>query len=628
MALCLALMGSPAAAQKRKKGKKIQASFTTYWQQAAKYKMEVDLNTKNHRFTGTQELYYTNNSPDTLRQVFYHLYFNAFRPGSMMDVRSRSIEDPDGRVTDRISKLKPEEYGELKAKSLKMNGKDVKMEHVGTILEVELPQPILPGQSATFAMEFEGQVPLQIRRSGRDNAEGIDYTMTQWYPKMSEYDVEGWHANPYVGREFHGIWGDFDVKLTLDSSYVVGGSGLLQNPQEIGHGYEKPGSKVNRPAGDKLTWHFIAENVHDFAWAADPDFTHDVRKVKDGPELHFLYQEGTGTKAWADMQPYAEKLFPMMAERFGKYPYPQYSIIQGGDGGMEYAMCTMITGERSFGSLVSVVVHEAVHSWYQMLLGTNEAKYPWMDEGFTTFAQDFILDLMFEQKKLNPQKGNYQSYYSIAQSERAEPMTTHADHYQTNRAYGINAYSKGAVFLKQLSYVVGNEAFWQGMYRYFEEWKFKHPTPRDFKRVMEKTSGLELDWYFEHFVGTLNTTEYGVVGLEISDQNKTDVILRRNNAMPMPLDIFVQYKDDTYALYHIPLRIMRGAKKEEKGLYEGVKYHVAPDWPWVYPEYRLQLDRPASEVARIIIDPSQRLADVNSKNDVYPQGGGLRFEGE
>lgn len=115
--------------------------------------------------------------------------------------------------------------------------------------EVELPKPILPGQSATFAMEFEGQVPLQIRRSGRDNAEGIDYTMTQWYPKMSEYDIEGWHSNPYIGREFHGIWGDFDVKLTLDSSYVVGGSGVLQNPQEIGHGYEKPGSKVNRPAG-------------------------------------------------------------------------------------------------------------------------------------------------------------------------------------------------------------------------------------------------------------------------------------------------------------------------------------------------------------------------------------------
>lgn len=134
MALCLALVGHTATAQKRKKIKTPPSTFTTYWQQAAKYKMEVDLNTENHRFTGTQELQYTNNSPDTLHQVFYHLYFNAFRPGSMMDVRSRSITDPDGRVKDRISKLKPEEYGELKAKSLKMNGKDVKMEHVGTIL--------------------------------------------------------------------------------------------------------------------------------------------------------------------------------------------------------------------------------------------------------------------------------------------------------------------------------------------------------------------------------------------------------------------------------------------------------------------------------------------------------------
>ncbi len=173
------------------------------------------MDVQTNQFTGKQELKYTNNSPDTLNRVFYHLYFNAFQPGSMMDVRSRTIADPDRRVAARISKLKQEEMGYLHAKNLKMNGKAVQFTEVETILEVDLTEPILPNSSVTFEMEFEGQVPVQIRRSGRDNEEGVRYSMAQWYPKMANYDEQGWHANPYIGREFYGIWGDYDVKITL-----------------------------------------------------------------------------------------------------------------------------------------------------------------------------------------------------------------------------------------------------------------------------------------------------------------------------------------------------------------------------------------------------------------------------
>ena len=162
--------------------------------------MDIDFDVSNHQFTGTQKLNYYNNSPDTLGEVFYHLYFNAFQPNSMMDVRSRTILDPDPRVADRISKLSEEEIGYQRVIKLRMDGKPVDYEVVGTILEVDLPEPILPGSKVVFDMAFEAQVPLQIRRSGRDNKEGIDYSMTQWYPKMCEYDYQGWHANPYVGR--------------------------------------------------------------------------------------------------------------------------------------------------------------------------------------------------------------------------------------------------------------------------------------------------------------------------------------------------------------------------------------------------------------------------------------------
>jgi len=237
----------------------------------------------------------------------------------------------------------------------------VQFEIVGTTLECQLPNPIMPGEKVTFEMDFEAQVPLQIRRSGRDNSEGIEYSMSQWYPKMAEYDYQGWHANPYVGREFYGIWGDFDIKITIDSSYVIGGSGYLQNPEEIGHGYLAPDKKLKRPKGDKLTWHFIAPDVHDFMWAADPDYTHVTYPGPDDLTLHFFYQADSSTEAWELLPEYTAKAFEIMNKTFGKYPYKQYSVVQGGDGGMEYPMSTLITGQRELRSLVGVTVHEMNH---------------------------------------------------------------------------------------------------------------------------------------------------------------------------------------------------------------------------------------------------------------------------
>jgi len=200
-----------------------------YWQQEADYVMDIDFDIEKHQYKGEQTITYTNNSPDDLDKLFYHLYFNAFQPGSMMDVRSRTITDPDKRVGDRIAALSPEEIGYIKVKSLKVNGKKVKFVTEGTILEVALATPIRSGETATLEMKWDAQVPLQIRRSGRNSSEGIDYSMSQWYPKLSEYDFQGWHPNPYVGREFHGIWGDWQVNITIDSKYILGATGELSN---------------------------------------------------------------------------------------------------------------------------------------------------------------------------------------------------------------------------------------------------------------------------------------------------------------------------------------------------------------------------------------------------------------
>ena len=262
----------------------------TYWQQHVDYTMDIDVDVKKFQYKGKQTLVYTNNSPDNLKKVFYHLYFNAFQPGSQMDVRSLNIKDPDRRVRDRISKLKPNEIGYIKVNSLKQNGVLVSHETVGTILEVKLNEPIKSGESVTLEMNFDAQVPVQIRRSGRNNKEGVAFSMAQWYPKLAEYDFQGWHTPPYIAREFQGVWGDFDVTIHIDKNYTVGGSGNLQNPQEVGHGYQDASQELNLPAGDKLTWNFKAPDVHDFMWAADPEYKHDVLKMENGIDLHFLYK--------------------------------------------------------------------------------------------------------------------------------------------------------------------------------------------------------------------------------------------------------------------------------------------------------------------------------------------------
>ena len=586
---------------------------TSYWQQEANYKMDVDMNVQNFQYTGDQELIYTNNSPDTLNKVFYHLYFNAFQPGSEMDVRSRTIADPDDRVGDRISKLSPSQQGYLRVNSLTRNGKPLQYEEVGTVLEVELDKPILPGEKATFNMKFAGQVPEQIRRSGRNSSEGVALSMVQWYPKLAEYDFQGWHADPYIGREFHGVWGDYDVNLKIDKSYTVGATGVLQNANEIGHGYEDAGVKVKETKGKKHNWHFKAEDVHDFAWAADPEYIHDKRVAKDGTVLHFLYKDNPEIKEnWKNLQPKTEELLEYFNEHIGPYPWPQYSVVQGGDGGMEYAMLTLITGERKFGSLVGVTAHEMAHAWFQHLLATNESKHEWMDEGFTSYIADLAMEEVMDTESENPFSGSYRSYNRLAKSGIEQPQTTHADRYVYNSAYGASAYSKGAVFLAQLGYIIGQENLQKTLKRYYDEWKFKHPTPNDFIRIAEKVSGAELDWYLTDWTQTTNTIDYGIMAVE-EEASGTRVVLERIGNMPMPVELTVNYADGSSEEIYVPLQMMRWEKPVEDTT------RVADDWAWAYPTYSVSLEKPKSQISSIEIDDSQLMADINRENNTWQQ---------
>ena len=578
---------------------------TSYWQQKVDYKMEIDMDVENHQYKGTQELTYTNNSPDTLYRVFYHLYFNAFQPDSQMDVRSRTIEDASSKISDRISKLTLSEIGYIRPTLLTQDGQNLQFEVVGTILEVLLNTPIPPNTSTVFNMNWDAQVPIQIRRTGRYNAEGVAYSMTQWYPKLAEYDFEGWHAVPYIAREFHGVWGNFDVSIKLDENFIIGGTGYLQNADKKGLG-----GKSKRKT---RTWHFSAPNVHDFAWAADKDYIHDTYPGPNGVKLNFYYKNNPEIlENWKALQPKTADLLAYFNTHIGKYPYKQYSVIQGGDGGMEYAMCTLITGERKLGSLIGVTAHELAHTWFQFLLATNESKHEWMDEGFTSYISSIAMNELMEEGKENPNADSYGGYNYIATSGKEQPQTTHADRYNTNTGYGIAAYSKGAVFLSQLAYVIGKENLDKTLLRYYKEWSFKHPTPNDFIRVAEKVSGAELDWYLMDWTQTTNTIDYGIIEV-LTEDSETKVSLERIGLMPMPVDISVTYEDGSVGAFYIPLQMMRADKPNPNPNQE---WTVLPDWAWANPTYEFVIKND-KKIKRITIDASQLMADVNLENNRY-----------
>ncbi len=591
-----------------------------YWQQQVDYSMDIEMDVRANQLDGHQKLVYTNHSPDTLRQVFYHLYFNAFQPGSMMDVKNRTIRDPHPKIKSRISTLSDKDQGWQKILSLAQDGKPVEYEIAGTILQVTLDHPVLPGASTQLDMHFEAQVPVQIRRSGRDNAEGVRYTMTQWYPKISEYDRDGWHPNPYVGREFYGVWGDYDVTISIDPQYMIGATGLLQNPGKT------PDQRPEEMKDNKRIWHFIARQVHDFAWAADPDFTRKTMQRKDGILLQFIYQPGEKTADWAKMPAIMDKVFDYANTHYGQYPFPAYSFIQGGDGGMEYPMLTMITGNRSINSLVGVAVHELMHSWFQGVLATNESLYAWMDEGFTSFASTEIMHYLAQagilgtpgQAAKNPFLGEIEGYLAYAKSNYEEPLCTHADHFNTNYAYGMASYVKGQLLLYQLGYIIGDETMHKGLRKYFAQWKFKHPTDLDFFRVMEKVSGIQLDWYYRYWVHSTKKINYAIDTV-ISTGNifrkKTVVTLRNTGQMPMPIDVVVTFKNGKQKMYNIPLRMMFGHKHEMVDM----PVQVLPAWPWVNPTYSLTIPKRMGKIKSIEIDPSMRLLDIDRSDNRWEQ---------
>ena len=598
--LCLPLWAMPFA----------NNAQSVSWQQEANYEIAVDFDAENHSFRGRQLIRYINHSPDTLNEIYFHLFYNAFQPGSSMDEWVNNIPDPQYEMDLKIKYLTSFETGWILVNQILENNRQYELNVSETVLKAIPAEPILPGDTTLLEMSFAARIPLICRRTGRDNDEGVDYSMAQWYPKICAYDEQGWHPTPYIGREFYSDFGDYDVKIRIDSSYV-----LAAGADEI--------RKERIQGTPKNQWHFVSRKVLDFAWAADRDYTSFERRTADGTILRFYYQKDSLLqKSWTKLGEVMKEIVPLINRRFGKYPFDTYTFIQAGDGATEYPKATFITGQRQIGSLVGVSIHELMHSWYQHQLATQENRYAWMDEGFASYATTIIKQEMaskgifFPEMTGNPLAEPYNQYRFWARSGYEEPMNTPANFFLTNTGHDMASYTKAEIFLHQLAYIIGDDTLEKTLRTYYAMYAFKHPKPEDFIRIAEKQSGMELDWYQHFWINTTHVIDYAVQ-LDTSNTEQSLIRIVRKGVIPMPVELEVMYTDGSSALFLIPTNLQNGCRTLSV---EGNEIQLE-DWPWTHPFYDIQLSIPPDQIKEIKIDPTERLADLVPGDNRWPIAG-------
>lgn len=619
------------------------AQPSDYWQQHVSYVISGTLIDSIHSFDGKLAVVYTNNSPDTLHEVYFHLYYNAFQPGSMMHERSKELNDRG--VADKIDHYKRSDWGEQRIEKIgepsestisitgtlfEVPTNPLVFEVTGTIMKVTLNKPLPPKSSVTIKMPFFVQIPPLTRRGGWMNDAGIKYSMSQWYPKVCEYDREGWHHQEYVAREFYGVWGEFDVTMNVPSKFCVGSTGQCQNPEEVGWGYDQiakgikkgkvyPDSVLSTQHSALTTWHFKASNVHDFAWVAH-EYIHEWDTWSDTITVHCLYKP-TEEKYWSEAMPNTFAMLDHHSKKVGWYQYRNFTNTHGGDGGMEYPQLIM-DGSPGAG----LIMHEGGHQWFYGMLGNNETRYAFLDEGFTEFIEMTGMDAYYGRhnerspyrdtswltKMFIPEYDSRRNYYApylnLATDGYEEPLTIPHDWFRE----GVNAgqvYFKTLAGLAQLEYVLGDSMFWAGMKEYFRRWHFKHPNLNDFKRAMQDVSGADLDYYFDEWFGSTRTIDYEAESLKSEKRDSgylTTVKLENKDLGVAPIDLTLHYEDGSSGIATIPLSVNQGSayKKPEEGRL------FFPNWDWVKKEYEGSIITP-KEVSWYEIDSSCRLMDIN-----------------
>ncbi|NUQ21299.1 MAG: M1 family metallopeptidase [Gemmatimonadaceae bacterium] len=540
-----------------------------YWQQRADYSITGALDTASRSVSGTVTIRYTNNSPDTLRFVWLQVDQNLYRPGSKGSV----INPADSRWGARNFE------GGYAIQHLTVDGRPQTPKVDDTMMRVDLDKPIAPrGGTATIAMDFSFNVPEHgSDRMGRD---GSLYEIAQWYPRMAVYDdVRGWNTDPYLGQgEFYLEYGDFEYAVTVPAGYTVAGSGLLQNASDVLSATERQrlaqaatsttvvpiitaSEAAPKPVAGTKTWRFRAQNVHDVAWAAAPDMRWDavstgpIANNEKGVLCQAYYVWPRAGRGWEDAAENTQWTIRTYSSLFYPFPYPQASSVAGPVGGMEYPMFVMVHTAANAEGAFGTIDHEHGHEWYPMLVGSNERRYAWMDEGFNTYINTFSNEL----RTSTPVWPSYLSNWrQVQELGIAAPLMTPPDRIDRNALGAVGYRKPAAVMLTLRNHVVGAEVFDQAFREYTRRWAFKHPTPADFFRTIESVSGEDLSWYWRAFWYGNDVLDLAVEGVSNSTtegQTTASITVRRNTSIPFPLEMRLRLSDGSTQDVRIPVEI-------------------------------------------------------------------------
>jgi hypothetical protein len=538
-----------------------------YWQQRADYTIAAALDTGTTEIKGSVEIRYRNNSPDTLRYVWIQADQNLYRTGS----KGSALFPADSRWGVRGFQ------GGYSFTDVRVNGSPVKPRINDTMMRLDLPSPLAPrGGRVTIAIKYSFKVPEHgSDRMGRD---GLLFELAQWFPRMAVYDdVRGWNTDPYLGQgEFYLEFGDYDYSVTVPAGYIVAGSGVLQNPGEVLTAEQRrrlalaarssdvvrviteaeaTAAKIARKSGTK-TWRFRAENVHDVAWAGAPDFRWDATSW-NGILAQAYYEFPKAGKAWEHAAEQTQWTIRQYSELFFPYPWPQATSVAGPVGGMEYPMFVMVDyGDEDPASIFGTINHEHGHEWFPMIVGSNERRYGWMDEGFNTYLNAFAEEARYPGRNAYPRD---LANWSRAVTEGTQaPLMTAPDNIESS-ALGAMAYRKPAVVLLTLrNHVIGPDLFDTAFREYTRTWAFKHPTPGDFFRSIENSAGEDLSWFWRGFFYTADVLDIGIETVATRSANGETfaiIALRRNTSIVFPVKLRVAYADGTTEDFSLPVAI-------------------------------------------------------------------------
>lgn len=614
---------------------------TGYWQQDVHYTIDVKLNIAEDKIAGIEKLVYTNNSPFELTELYFHLYQNAFQPGSYYD----DLQKNNGRKNV---------YGEnetnllgTKVSNLKVDGQEVKTELDNTIMKVFLNKPIPSGSKVTIEMDFATWFDMDgnVRRRMKvfDSFGSKHYDGVHWYPRISVFDAKfGWTTDQHLGREFYGDFGCFDVNLTLPSNYVLDGTGFLLNRNEV---YPKdlrekldiknfarkpwnsaPSVITPYKEGEFKTFRFHAENVHDFAWTADPNYRIGEAEW-NGIKCYVLVQEPHAA-GWQNGPDYVSKIIQTFSEDFGMYTYHKMIAADARDG-MEYPMLTLDGGfDPGYRGLL---VHEIGHNWFFGQVGNNETYRASMDEGFTQFLTAWGLEKIdgdtifsypsknwfirkYRKKRIAREERVYLGYMRDAVFGRDAVLNTHSDGFngaiRHGGGYG-HVYYKTATMLFNLQYVLGDSLFTAAMKNYFNQWKIAHPYFEDFEKSIIQFTGADLNWFFDQWFTTTKNIDYKIKSIK-QEGDSLNITFERKGRMQMPIDFSLFDAEEKEYKYHIPNTWF---EKET----EATTLERWIGWDKLQPTYTATVPMPEAKLDRVEIDPSGRLADVNKLDNKTKQ---------